>query len=296
MKVIDISEFNGAINFSNVKREVDGVIVRVGYRGYGSGLLVTDKRLLNNLTGCNANNIALGCYFVTQAINEAEAVAEANYVLQRIKGFKMPLGVFIDTENGNPNATGRADRGKLTKGTRTAVMNAFCKTIREAGYKTGVYASENWFTTQLNTNDLDGLKWVAKYSAHQPAIKFNIWQYSDKGRINGINGNVDMNNYESSSTPVKKTNEEIAEEVIAGNWGNGNDRKKKLTEAGYDYDVIQKIVNTKLKPAEEYYVIQKGDTLTAIARKYGTTINKLKALNNIKNANKIYAGQKIKIK
>ena len=92
----------------------------------------------------------------------------------------------------------------------------------------------------------------------------------------------------------KKSNEEIAEEVIAGKWGNGEDRRNRLAKAGYDYDAIQKIVNQKL--GGTYYTIQSGDTLTSIARKFNTTVYKLKTMNNIKNANVIYTGQKIKVK
>ena len=94
---------------------------------------------------------------------------------------------------------------------------------------------------------------------------------------------------------AKKTNDEIAEEVIAGKWGNGKARKDALTKAGYDYTTVQKLVNQKLaKPT--YYTVKSGDTLTAIAREYGTTIAKLKSLNNIANANLIYVGQRLRVK
>ena len=100
----------------------------------------------------------------------------------------------------------------------------------------------------------------------------------------------------------KKTVSEIADEVIAGKWGNGNERKTKLTEAGYNYTEIQAEVNKRLggsksgsSAKKKTYTVKKGDTLTAIAKKYGTTINKLKAANGIKNANKIYVGQKLVI-
>lgn len=100
--------------------------------------------------------------------------------------------------------------------------------------------------------------------------------------------------------PAKKTISEIAAEVIAGKWGNGETRKKKLTEAGYSYTEIQAEVNKRLtgntsSSSAKTYTVKKGDTLTAIAKKYGTTVAKLKKANNIANANKIYVGQKLKI-
>ena len=97
----------------------------------------------------------------------------------------------------------------------------------------------------------------------------------------------------------KKSNEQIAQEVIEGKWGDGNTRKSKLKAAGYDYDAVQAIVNKKLgatSSSKQYYTIKKGDTLSGIASKYGTTVSKLQSLNGIKNANVIYAGQKIRVK
>lgn len=105
------------------------------------------------------------------------------------------------------------------------------------------------------------------------------------------------------TTSTKKSNEEIANEVIAGKWGNGDDRKKKLTSAGYNYDTIQTLVNKKLSgssssnsSAKQYYTVKKGDNLTNIAKKYGTTVNQLVAWNGIKNPNLINIGQKLRVK
>ena len=94
----------------------------------------------------------------------------------------------------------------------------------------------------------------------------------------------------------KKSVEEIAKEVIAGKWGNGNDRKNRLTSAGYNYQEVQNRVNQILSPKVEYYIIKSGDTLSAIAKKYGTTVNQLVQWNNIKNPNLIYPNQKIRVK
>ena len=100
----------------------------------------------------------------------------------------------------------------------------------------------------------------------------------------------------------KKTVEELAEEVIAGQWGNGSDRKQRLTAAGYDYSAVQDKVNEMLTgkssaaPAVEYYTVKRGDTLSAIAKKYGTTYQKIATLNGITNPNLIYAGQTLRVK
>ena len=93
---------------------------------------------------------------------------------------------------------------------------------------------------------------------------------------------------------------QIAEEVIAGQWGNGSDRKKRLTAAGYNYDAVQKVVNQKMaakkQTAHVYYVVKRGDTLSGIASKYGTTYQRLAQINGIANPNRIYVGQKIMVK
>ena len=102
-------------------------------------------------------------------------------------------------------------------------------------------------------------------------------------------------------TPQKKSIYEIAKEVIAGKWGNGAERKNKLTAAGYDYSSVQSVVNesfnSSAKPSAPYYTVKKGDTLSGIAKKYGTTVTKIMGLNsNIKDANVINVGLKIRIK
>ena len=134
---------------------------------------------------------------------------------------------------------------------------------------------------------------------------YAIWQYSSSGKVNGISGNVDMNymykkvggSLSSNTTSSKKSNEEIANEVIAGQWGNGNDRKNRLTNAGYDYNTIQKLVNQKLGTNKTVtYTVKSGDTLSAIAKKYGTTYQKIAKDNGISNPNKIFPGQKLVIK
>ena len=306
MKVIDVSEFNGAISWGNVAKACDGAIIRVGYRGYGkSGTLVTDKRFITNIGAASVAGVPIGVYFVTQAITEEEARVEARYTMERIKGYKLTYPIFIDSEDGSPNKTGRADRGKLSRPKRTAILKAFCEEIESAGYTAGIYASESWFKDLLNINSLDNFYlWVAKYSNYKPNIAWDAWQYTSKGRVDGVSGNVDVSDFKEVTpiTPTKKTNEEIADEVIADKWGTDKTnptREQRLTAAGYDYNAIQSIVNEKLKPNPStavYYTVKRGDTLSGIAAKYGTTVSKLVSLNNIANPNLIYVGQKLRVK
>ena len=114
----------------------------------------------------------------------------------------------------------------------------------------------------------------------------------------GLNGYT--KSQASEPAPAKKTAVEIADEVLAGKWGNGEDRKIRLTNAGYDYQTIQNLVNSKLsnkdESKEEYYIVKLGDTLSKIAKTYNTSVDNLVKLNNIKNKNLIYVGQKLRVK
>ena len=95
---------------------------------------------------------------------------------------------------------------------------------------------------------------------------------------------------------AKKTVAQLAQEVIDGKWGNGADRKKKLEASGYDYAAVQAEVNKMLASKPVYYVIKRGDTLTKIAKMYGTTVDAIAKLNGISNVNRIVAGHKIRVK
>lgn len=299
MKIIDVSQFNGAIDWKKVKKDCDGAIIRVGYRGYSQGTLKLDSKAKINVISAVKAGVSIGVYFVTQAINEKEAREEAKYTIKQIKGYKMDLPIFIDAEDGN-RGSGRADAGKLSIEKRTAILLAFCDEITKAGYKAGIYASEYWFKVHINADKIPVkyFIWCAKYSQNAPALMCDGWQYTDKGKVNGVAGNVDISLFNKINKiyeeEPKKTDAEIADEVIAGKWGNAAERKKNILLAGYNYERIQTIVNAKLK-VNNYYTVKAGDTLSKIARKHNTTVKNIAALNNLKDPNKIYAGQKLRI-
>lgn len=302
LTVIDVSEFNGNINWQETAKACDGAIIRAGYRGYGSGRLVTDVNFKRNIIDASAAGVPIGVYFFTQAISEAEAKEEARYTMELVKGYKLAFPIFIDSEDGAANCAGRADGSKLSQSKRTEIVKAFCAEIQKEGYAAGVYASEWWIKNRLNIDKLKSYYlWVAKYSDYEPSVAWNAWQYSNQGRVDGVTGNVDVSDFKDITVakPAKlKSADIIADEVIAGKWGNGEDRKARLEAAGYNYNEIQNKVNEKLnkKTTKKYYTVKAGDTLTDIAKKYNTTVDKLVKLNNIKNANLIYVGQKLRVK
>nr|WP_318686196.1 glycoside hydrolase family 25 protein [uncultured Acetatifactor sp.] len=189
---IDVSKWNGEIDWDRVKNAgVEFAIVRAGYRGSVTGSLVEDPYFDANMKGAAASGVPTGVYFFTQAVNEVEAVEEASAVLDLVREYKIDYPIFIDTEGAGGN--GRADG--LDAETRTLVCEAFCRTIENAGYRAGVYASRNWYNENLDASRLeDYCIWLAEYRS-VPIYQgyYQMWQYTSKGRIDGIQGNVDMN-------------------------------------------------------------------------------------------------------
>lgn len=189
---IDVSKWNKDIDWEKVKEAgVEFAIIRCGYRGSSTGSLVIDPYYEQNIRGAEAAGIDVGVYFFTQAVNEVEAVEEASMVLSLIQRQYLTYPVFIDTEGAGGN--GRAD--KLDKDMRTRVCAAFCSTIENAGYGSGVYASKNWMNNNLKMDELEQYAvWLAEYRSI-PTYEgyYNMWQYTSKGKVDGIEGNVDLN-------------------------------------------------------------------------------------------------------
>ena len=190
---IDVSKFQGSIDWNAVK--ADGItfaIIRCGYRGYGSGALVEDSTYRANIRGAINAGLKVGVYFYSQATNEAEAVEEASMVLSLVSGYSLPLGVYYDTEK-VAGDTGRADT--ISAAQRTACAVAFCETIRNSGYSAGVYSYASWFYNSLNFANISKYNtWIAQYrDTLSFSYKYNIWQYTGSGHVNGISKPVDMN-------------------------------------------------------------------------------------------------------
>ncbi|MCI8967681.1 MAG: hypothetical protein HFH75_08875 [Lachnospiraceae bacterium] len=189
---IDVSKWNGEIDWEVVKAEgVDFAIIRCGYRGSSSGWLLEDPYFYKNLTGAKKAGIKVGLYFFTQATNLVEAVEEASMVVSLLGDTEIEYPVFIDTEGAGGN--GRADN--LDPGTRTAVVNAFCQTIQNAGLDAGVYSGRNWFYNNLIVDEMEAPNvWLAEYR-QTPLYegRYDMWQYTSSGSVAGIEGRVDLN-------------------------------------------------------------------------------------------------------
>lgn len=188
---IDVSKHNGNIDWNAVKNSgVSYVIIRCGYRGYSTGVLVEDPKFRSNIQGAKAAGLKVGAYFFSQAVNEVEAVEEASMAIDLVKGYGLNYPLFLDVEGSG----GRADG--ISRDTRTAVCKTFCQTVQNSGIQAGVYANKTWFSEKINTGSLTSYKlWLAQYASAPTytATRYDLWQYSSKGKVSGISGNVDMN-------------------------------------------------------------------------------------------------------
>ena len=199
---IDVSQYNGNINWDLVKRDnVDFAFIRVGIRGYGqAGNLAEDKMFRKNIEAAKTAGVPVGVYFITQSITDEEAIEEANWVLEKVKKYNIEYPIAIDIEEpGLQKPTDIPRTQNLDKKTRTRLAKLFCKTIKDAGYTPMVYTNVDWAENKLNMSELAQYDtWIAhyKYDANsKPNYNktYTIWQYSDKGSVNGISGNVDLN-------------------------------------------------------------------------------------------------------
>lgn len=189
---IDVSKWNKEIDWEAVKAAgVDFAIIRCGYRGSVTGTLVEDPYFYQNIEGARKAGVKIGLYFFTQAVSAVEAVEEASMVLCLNDGKPLDYPIFIDTEGAG--GSGRADG--LDTVTRTEVCQAFCETIENAGYRAGIYASRNWYYNKLDMTNLDShVIWLAEYREYpEYEGKYQMWQYTSDGSIDGIEGRVDFN-------------------------------------------------------------------------------------------------------
>lgn len=301
----DISHWIPVKNWSEVKANCPFIISKAT-----QGTNYIDPTLDSFIKGCEANGIP---YWLYTFLNKGNEKAQAQYMVSVCskKVGKYFVGYILDVEQNNP-----------ASGVQSALN--YLNGLGKKAMVYTMYAQHNTYKSVI-ANRGKAAWWEARYGANTGSYSskypchsgVDLHQFTSKGTVAGIGYPVDLNRVCGSKkiawftgggsapspkptpTPAKKSNDTIANEVIAGKWGNGADRKKKLEAAGYNYSTIQSLVNKKLqsvKPTTQYYTVKKGDTLSAIAKKYGTTYQTLAKMNGISNPNKIYVGQKIRVK
>lgn len=213
IKAVDISQYNIITDYKAMASEIQYVGIRIGYRGSTTGAIVEDKLFKTHIENCLASGIKnIFCYFYDQSINEVEAIEQANWVLDKIKPYNVTLPIYIDSE-AMKDHDGRADN--ISKNQRTKNIIAFCNTISNANKVSGVYASDSWFKSMV---DFDQIKhfniWCARYSTQKPTIsKYDIWQYGSEQFIWGQKP-IDVNwIYNLSSNTQKPKNDPVTCEI-----------------------------------------------------------------------------------
>ena len=258
-KGIDVSHYDGNINWRIVKEHIDFAILRLGWIGNTHHELDTKFEIYYN--ECKREGIPIGIYVYNYCNTPERAKIGANWAVSQLKGKHIDLPVYIDMEDRSLEHLGRK--------TLTDICIAFNKVIQDAGYWAGVYANLNWYTNYLNKDIIKEryTTWIADYGVSEDRFEgqYDMLQYSETGRVPGISSNVDMNimyrdlinEIKGSGTDPdpdpgtdKKTIEELAKEVIAGQWGDGEERKTRLTNAGYDYEAVQAKVNEILQSTD----------------------------------------------
>lgn len=192
-KGIDVSKYQGKIDWEAVKNDgVDYAIIRVGIRGYSEGGIVEDEFFRQNIEGAIANGIPVGVYFFTQAINEEEASEEADFVLEMLQGYSLTYPVYLDIEDVKKE---NCRTNSLTVEERTNNAKVFLEKIAAAGYQPALYGNMKTFLLMLDLASLEQYdKWFAGYTLpiYYP-YEYKMLQYSEKGKVAGVSGKVDVN-------------------------------------------------------------------------------------------------------
>ena len=194
---IDVSEHKNKIKWKKVKSSgADFVFIRAGYRSAESGELSEDADFRTNMKKANKAGVMCGAYFFSQALNEAEAVEEAEYLLKLVKRYDIEMPLVIDYElyNGG-RLQQKVEAGEMPASSMYHdVVLAFCRKVEEAGYESAVYANYDMLTNYMDSTLLDdeAVIWAAQYGgACDVKGNYRYWQCAEDAAVGGIEGNVD---------------------------------------------------------------------------------------------------------
>lgn len=267
---IDVSSYQGTIDWKMLHYNAPEVKFAILRTGYSFGDAYNDKKFHSNVYGCKEAGIEIyGVYHFSYALCVKDAILEARECVKRMKAADLPSSTiaFFDFEYDSERFC--KDNG-VTCDSKfiQQVTAAFCDEIRDSGYTPGVYTNVDYYTRMYKGVLPENVKvWAAKWlnvvgntiskdfnmddiknAKKQPPFVFDLWQYGGR-EIPGlgmVDADVILVDDEEVKMESRKSNEEIATEVIRGDWGNGAERRRRLEEAGYNYRAVQDIVNTRL--------------------------------------------------
>lgn len=211
LPIIDVSTHNGIIDWTKVRGNIEAAVIRLGYRGYSKGTIAYDSRYKENRAACEQLGIPFSPYFFPCSITDEEAMEEADFIIKECAGMNFALPVFLDSEIAETKfGSGRADN--LNRADRTRFLKIICDRLQAAGIPAGIYASKSWFTYQLDLSQLPYSIWVAQWSSKLTfSGDYVLWQYTSKGTISGISGNVDLSRRSEADQTVGETDQEAGE-------------------------------------------------------------------------------------
>ena len=278
-KGIDISKHQKGLSMQAVKSAgYDFVILRGSYTGYGADRTKQKDPCFESFyTQAKNVGLSVGVYHYSCARTKSEGKSEAQFLYKNcLKGKTFEMPIYIDVEDAKWQADNR-------QGVTDAVIG-FCEELESLGFYSGVYSSLSWFNSKLETDRLAGwTKWVARWTTGantKPTVGFNafdMWQYTDNGRVAGKQVDEDIC-YIDFESIIKK----VGKNGFTGTLPSSQLKQETKTEP-------------KQTSTGKTHVVAKGETLSKIAKKYKTTVKELVAKNNIKDKNKIYIGQVLKI-
>lgn len=195
---IDVSEHNGVVDWQSVYQSgVRFAFIRVGYRGWGTGRILSDIKADINIKNAKAAGIKVGAYFYSKALNTIEAAEEGNFVLSKIKDMSLDLPVMLDVEFDGKND--RLQSADLSRQQMTDNVLAFCNVLNNAGYNSGIYASKDFIQQNFNIDEITGngnnTVWLAHWNdTTDYSGSFDFWQYQI-GKVSGVKNDTDMDRW-----------------------------------------------------------------------------------------------------
>lgn len=190
---VDVSKWNGDIDWYALREQgVEFAIIRIGYRGYETGEIMLDEKFYEYMEGASAAGMRIGLYFYSQAIDEEEAIEEAQFVIDHVSGYFISLPIYFDTEDVR---LGESRTDVMATANYNINALAFCAYIESMGYRAGVYASPDWIRRNLDLSQLSAYEiWYASYGLTPgKEFGFDMWQYSNVGDLYGCDTYLDMN-------------------------------------------------------------------------------------------------------
>ena len=292
--VYDISKWNVVNDYMAFTQAADGVIARIGFRGNKTGVITDDNKFDAHIRNLMAHNENVGVYFFTNAVNEREAIEDADWTINKVEkmGIKLSFPIFVDTETGDTKThTGRADN--ISKEARTIAVKAFVARCKERGYDAGIYAGDFWFFDHLNYDAIKDIKkWVASYSYPIRKVQDNIvgWQKSSNASVAGVVGRVDISEWYENIDVLGKYEEPKKEEpkpVVEKKVEEKKAEPKKEEKAKSNVTTVTKN-NGKLEDGQEINIKDaKLYSSSTAAKSSGTKTGKFYVWSSVKRNSRI---------